>query len=187
VAPAYVVFRIMGIWSGEDIAELSRSVDPDRGSSFEFRLINENLLAEKALKRPVFGWGGWGRNRVFDPSGRDITVTDGLWIIQLGTYGVVGLAALFGWFLVPTLVLLRRIPPRLWTLPTASGAAALTVMTSLYLIDCIPNATCNPVFILAAGGLAGMQVVVRRRSAEDPSAIEHRQAQAEKLPVQIQV
>ena len=37
-----------------------------------------------ALDRPVFGWGGWGRSRLHDDQGRDVSVTDGLCIISAG-------------------------------------------------------------------------------------------------------
>ena len=64
---------------------LSRIFDPSRIESLQFRLDNEHILSEKALERPLLGWGGYGRNRVFEENSlgifEDITVTDSLWII----------------------------------------------------------------------------------------------------------
>ena len=39
-------------------------IDRDRAESFDFRLDNDNLLIGKAMKRPLFGWGGGGRSRI---------------------------------------------------------------------------------------------------------------------------
>jgi hypothetical protein len=184
VAPLYVIVRVAGWWSGEDVVSLAVLVDPDRGSSFEFRLKNEDLLTEKALRRPFFGWGGWGRNRVYDSTGRDISVTDGFWIAQMGALGLVGLAALFGWVLVPIYVLQRKIPPRFWSTSWGAAPAVLAVLCALFLIDWIPNATCNPVFILAAGALSGMQVIIQPRPVRTQRAMAPRVAGAERLPAQ---
>ena len=54
------------------------TVGDDRAGSVQFRLDNENMLAKKAMQQPLFGWGGWNRARVFDESGNDLTVTDGV-------------------------------------------------------------------------------------------------------------
>ena len=75
----------------------------------KFRFMNEDLLAAKAMQRPVFGWGGWGRSRVFsEETGEDLTVTDGLWIIILGSSGFFGLITLMSMLLLPA-ILLRRL------------------------------------------------------------------------------
>ena len=123
---------------------------------------NENILAKRALERPVFGWGGWGRNRVLDEAGHDISITDGLWVIVLGINGVVGLASMTALFLLPVALLLVRYPPRTWRSP-GCAAAGLGVLLELYLIDNLSNAMINPIYIMAAGGLAGLQGPGRRR------------------------
>ena len=51
---------------------------------------------EHAWGRPWFGWGRFGRGRVFDDAGSDISVSDGYWVITLGTFGLVGFIAVFG-------------------------------------------------------------------------------------------
>ena len=42
-------------------------VDPERARSLAFRFDNEAQLLAHANERPLFGWGGWGRNRLYDP------------------------------------------------------------------------------------------------------------------------
>ena len=69
------------------------------------------------MERPVWGWGGWGRNRVFDTSGRDVSVTDGMWVIYLGVYGLVGLVAWTALLLLPSYLFLIRYPVRSWATP----------------------------------------------------------------------
>src|SRR5262249_36698985 len=82
VPPTYAAARITGVWAGEGLIDIAKlAVGQERAHSLEFRLQNEELLIQRALERPVFGWGGWGRNRISDDHGRDITVTDGLWIM----------------------------------------------------------------------------------------------------------
>src|SRR5205823_4753004 len=96
VPPAYMALRLTGVWSGEGVVEwVGSRVDEERAQSLEFRLRNEDLLIDRALEQPAFGWGGWGRSRVVDDTGRDLTVTDGLWVIALGDRGFFGLAAVW--------------------------------------------------------------------------------------------
>ena len=158
VPPLYMAARAPGAWSGESLVELARSyINAERAESLEFRLINEDMLAAKALQRPMFGWGGWGRNRVFDEQGRDISVTDGMWIIALGTNGLVGLASLTLVFLLPVALLLRRCPAGSWGDPEVAPAAGLAVLMGLCLIDYLSNALINPIYMLAAGSLMGLR------------------------------
>ena len=53
-------------------------------------LMNEELLSSRAREQFLFGWGGYGRNMIFDGAGNAVTVTDSLWIIAFGQNG-------FGW------------------------------------------------------------------------------------------
>ena len=81
VAPLYCGVRTVGLWDGHSAVALTKSiVGEDRAGSLEFRLDNEDMLIARAMQRPLFGWGGWGRARVHDEDGKDISVTDGLWI-----------------------------------------------------------------------------------------------------------
>jgi hypothetical protein len=113
------------------------------------------MLAAKALQQPLFGWGGWGRARVYNEQGEDISVTDGLWIIALGQNGVIGLAALTVALLLPGILLFTRMPAARWTSGELAPIAALVVLLSLYMIDNLFNGMVNPVFALAAGSASG--------------------------------
>lgn len=157
VPPLYVGLRTSSLWGGEDaVGWLGANFDEGRAQSLDFRLENENQLVAKALESPVFGWGGWGRSRIHDAEGKEATVADGLWIIALGERGFVGLVALGLTLLLPAARFAWLYPPRRWSDPAVAPAAAAAVLLALYAIDCLMNAMVNPVYLLAAGGLAGL-------------------------------
>lgn len=151
----YIATRSTGAWDGSHVVDALTAMQPDRASSLQFRLDNENILLDKARQRLLFGWGGWGRARVYDEFGEDISVTDGLWIIVLGNQGLFGLSALTLVLLLPAMTLLKKIPPGRWGEPAVAPEAALAVLVNLYMIDCLLNAMVNPMFALVAGGLSG--------------------------------
>lgn len=157
--PGYMAVRAGNFWSGRELVDIARAVlNENRAGSLEFRLKNEDILAAKAIQRPVFGWGGWGRNRVYNDKGRDITVTDGLWIIVLGINGFVGLGSETMVMLLPIVLLIFRYPPRGWSRDDLGPAAVLAVLVVLFQIDCITNAMFNPIYVLAAGALVGLPI-----------------------------
>jgi hypothetical protein len=142
----------------EIIGALSQVFDADRIQSVEFRFDNEEILGARARERPTFGWGGFGRNRVFDEYGKDISITDSLWIIIFGTTGLVGLVSLMTALLLPPLAFSVRFAPRLWSSATVAPAAALSTGLLMYAADCILNAMVNPIFALVCGGIAGLVI-----------------------------
>jgi len=115
-------------------------------------------LGARARESVMFGWGGFARNRVFDEYGKDISITDSLWIIVFGLQGAYGLAALTASILLPVISFCIRYPARLWLHPMVAPAAALAVCIALYMFDSVLNAMTNPIFMLAAGGLATVSV-----------------------------
>lgn len=146
----FAAARISG-WSGRELAQAGGLVNAERQESIAFRLYQEERLLEKALRRPLLGWGRFGRSRVYDEDGKDVSVTDSLWVIILGTSGIVGLAALGGVFTVPTLLLAQRHPVRRWDTPELAPAAALSMVTVLWVVDCLLNAMTNPIFPAISG------------------------------------
>ena len=158
VAPGYEVGRMTGALSGEALVTYSASAfDEERMQSLGFRLDNEDMLLAKALQSPLFGWGGWGRARIYNADGKDVTVTDGYWIIALGNMGIVGLASLTATVLLPLALLPGRFPVRTWFSPAVVPAAVLAVLLGLYMIDNLGNAMYNPIYVLAIGGLTALR------------------------------
>lgn len=144
------------------IASLETVFPADRIQSLQFRVDNEILLKEKAQQKMLFGWGGWGRNRVYDYNWQgelvDTTIPDSLWVIAFGVNGLVGLVSLFSAFFVPIVSFVRAYPSSNWLHYKIAPVAALVVVLVLYMLDCLLNAMINPIFILACGGIAGLVV-----------------------------
>jgi hypothetical protein len=152
-----------GFVMDEPILNVLSKISEDRAGSVEYRFKNEHLLTEKALERPLLGWGGWSRNRVYDEDGNDMTVTDGYWIITLGQTGIIGVSAMFLTLLLPVFLLLRRFDARALCTPELAAASGLSVVLCMYAMDCLPNAMLNPMYVMAAGGLSGLLVAAKSR------------------------
>ena len=107
-----------------------------------------------ASERFWFGWGRFGRNRVYEESGRDFSVTDGEWIIRLGIFGFFGFLAEFGLF---GLCVFRAgaDSKALDFRRDAVFTAALSLIVAISLFDSLPNASLSPWIWLIAGALLG--------------------------------
>lgn len=138
----------------------AESVSDERFRSLQFRFIHEDALLERALDRPVAGWGPWGRWRVYDENGGDITVSDGIWVIQLGQWGWMGFIGLFGLLMAPLLLMKRTIRYH----PLSPLTSVMTLMVGANLIYMIPNASLSPMGWLVAGALAGYVQFSQRRT-----------------------
>lgn len=183
----FLSLRISEVVTGRSFVTIAETyLGEERAGSLKFRLDNEDVLLEKAKEQWLFGWGGWGRNRVYDDDGRDLTVTDGLWIIELGTHGVVGLTSLFGVFLVGCLAA-ASLPKKKFSKlePTTIAAiVAFVTITSITAIDSIPNAMVVPIFVVASGAL--VTVVSRLKSnrpASSPAEQDSRRVEWNGFPV----
>ena len=145
----YPALRNYNLIPLDSIMNWANSVSADRAQSFGFRLENEDRLLDHTWNKPLTGWGGYGRNRVYSEDGNNITVTDGLWIIILSEWGWVGYLAYFGLLTIPAIFLVRvnrhrEVPPEI---------IACGLICAGNLIYMIPNATLTPVGFLTFGTL----------------------------------
>jgi hypothetical protein len=168
VAPMYVVLRSSHMWSGLQMQTIANYISNDREQSLSFRLMNEDLLSDKALKQPWFGWGGWGRALIYNTQQNWNTVVDGEWINAMGMNGIVGVTSFMLILMLPPIQMLRRMPVGVWPSLPIAPAVGLMMITVLYMIDSIPNGMTNPIYMLAVGGLTGIlchkpQHAARRR------------------------
>jgi hypothetical protein len=185
IAPVYLCLRSTAIWNGEPLTTMAGWAGPDRAGSLQFRFTNEDMLAAKAMRRPVFGWGGWGRSRIYDEWGTDRSITDGLWIIEFGQLGVVGLISCFVALLAPLTLLTRRFPAPRLTSAQLAPALSLGVLVCLYAIDCLPNAMINPVFMLAGGAVTSFALAsqgVREKVIGDGSSRARKDSLSDSVP-----
>lgn len=170
IPPAYIGTRATGYWDGQNLVNLiSDKFSEDRSLSLKFRFDNENILVEKALEKQAFGWGGWGRSRVYDEDGEDISVTDGFWIITLGRRGYFGLVSVTLMVFLPMLLFVMKCPPRRWSEPEYAPTAVLAIISLLFLIDCMLNAMVNQIYFIFAGGVSGMMAIHGTRLLEKPT------------------
>jgi hypothetical protein len=157
IAPLYYVVRVSELWSGAQAVELVRTfINPERAHSLQYRFDNEDLLIAKAMHRPIFGWGGFGRNLVYDETGRQFSIIDGMWVIALGPNGCVGLALMATSMLLPGVLFLKRFPVKQWDQPSLAPAAVIAVVVDLYLLDGLMNGMINVIYVIAAGGLVNI-------------------------------
>jgi hypothetical protein len=162
--------------------------DPsDRSQSLAFRIANEEILSEKARGKMLLGWGDSGGNRVYDETGKDISVTDSIWIIVFGFHGVVGLISWTASLVAPSVAFFfLRYPASTWFNRKVAPAAGLAIILILYLVDSVLNAMFCPVFILANGGISGLvmkepetnKATSDRSSVSRRSMVQQRQNQA---------
>jgi hypothetical protein len=139
----------------DTILDYALSVSAERHQSLNFRIINEEQLLARAMEKPWFGWGGYGRNLILDPVTGDIlTIPDGQWIIVLGTYGWLGYICEFGLLIMPLIYLGREA---LFQKSAALSPFACTIalIYAANLADLLPNATLIPFTWLMAGALMG--------------------------------
>jgi hypothetical protein len=148
----YPMLRGGGLIPVDKITEFTQSIDPERAGSLNYRLVNEDRLLYRAGEKPLFGWGGWGRARVFNELGQDISVTDGLWIIVIGASGWVGYVVTFGLWCLPVLKVANRRKQLGSILFVPASIATLLCIT---LVDLVPNSGIPMLCWLIAGALLG--------------------------------
>jgi hypothetical protein len=159
---SYPVLRASSLIPVHHIADLASAVSIDRSESFETRVVNEDVLLARANEKPLFGWGTWGRNRVFDrETGKDVSITDGQWVIQIGIYGWFGYFALFGLLAVAIFGAYRQLGNQVT--PTSISLGGLALILGVHVIDMIPNATAMSLTLLLAGTIAARTAPVITR------------------------
>ena len=176
VALTYPLLRDASLIPTTTILQAANWISPDRAESLKTRFDNEDQLLDRATQRPWFGWGRFGRNRVYNGwDGGDSSITDGHWIITMGTFGIVGFVAEFGLLGLGVFRALRAVK---WTQSTEEREylAALALIVAISMIDLLPNSSIRPWTWLLAGALLGhaeaLQVAARQRPPRlNPSQI----------------
>jgi hypothetical protein len=156
--------RASGLFpTGALVAQVA-GLNEARADSLAFRFENEDALLERAEQRPLFGWGLYGRPRIYDEEGRSQTVTDGWWIIQYGTNGTVGFLFAFGLLLYPVLNVLLR-----WKRFGGRGdqivVGTMSLIVAVRVVELLPNGLFSFLPFFFSGALAGAAAGVMRSSA----------------------
>lgn len=162
----YPIAKVMDVFPDREIVSTIQEFSPERADSLSFRFDNEAILLDRALERPYFGWNGYGRNRVYNKYGRDISVTDGKWIIELGVNGFMGFVFFYSILLMPLYYAHKNIEnidnPR-----QKIYFAALAIMLAICIIDSVPNTGMSIMHLLFAGALLGQSELLAKKQLAD--------------------
>lgn len=163
----YPILRLYDLLPIDSVVNLfTTAFGAERAGSLGFRFMNEDLLLKRALERPWFGWGGWGRNFLYNPWGGLASVVDGEWIGVMGTTGVIGFLSVFGLLIFPILVFAKRLRRVQDPRHTALGTAVLFISVA-YVFDLLPNSGVAAYLMMIIGALAGIDV----DAAPDPYGV----------------
>lgn len=159
----YPLLRGADVFPTDTLLEWAEAYSENRAKSLGARFEQEDMLLEKARERLPFGWGVYARSHVYDPeTGEDISVTDGEWIIMLGSRGLIGFLGWYALYLVPTFAAWRHL--RRMRMPQhrklVAGAA---LINALLAVDTLPNAAGTLPHMLWAGALYGATYGVLRQ------------------------
>ena len=161
VVISYPLLRGLHLVPVDDVMRLAMEMNPERGASLQYRILNEELLLARAAERPWFGWGLYGRGLLHDPfTGQINVIADGGWIIVLGTFGWAGYIAEFGLLTLPVVLMVREALRQ----PSAAlspFACVVTLILAVNLFDLLPNDTLIPFTWLMAGAVLGHAEAMR--------------------------
>lgn len=149
---AYPFAILYDLVQTDRLVEFAASYDVDRAQSLGFRFNNEHILLDRASEKFFFGWGGFTRNRIFDPvTGRDLTVVDGEWILRIGNYGFWNFLTFFGALLLP---IFRAHKACKFADPQDQRVlATMAMLLALSGVDLLPNSLFQVLPLLFAGAL----------------------------------
>lgn len=152
---AYPVLRATGLFPEKALVHAATNVSARAAQSLDFRFTMETLLSDRAAERPLFGWGRFRRSMVFDDyTGRDISVSDGHWIVVYGARGAWGFTAMFLLIVSPIFALRKRLK-RVEAPGDRTMLAGLACILAVGAVDLLPNALHNSFTIFLAGVLWG--------------------------------
>jgi hypothetical protein len=158
IALCYPVLRIAELFPSTTIVSIAGAVSEDRASSLLFRFDQEKELLSHALERPWFGWGRFGRSRVYKVDWRgigiDTNVTDGRWIITFGQFGLIGYLAEFILLAIPIFYVSWVLALSRYRIP-GLFLSAMCLILAINMIDLLPNSSLLPLTWLLAGALMG--------------------------------
>lgn len=157
---AYMSVRIPGVWEGEPLLTIVEAIDAQRAVSFQARFDGEDAVLENARRKLLLGWGGHGGGRASQQDD-DLVPVDGLWVIYLGKYGLLGVVSFFMAQQLPTLLFLWRSPGRMLLRHTMAPAAAMATILVLVGLNSLLNAFPSTIDAVGAG-LVGSALSMRR-------------------------
>jgi hypothetical protein len=154
MALAFPLLRTADLFPTAALVNVASEFSQQRADSLEFRFRNEQALLERANEKFWFGWGRYGRSRVYDEYGGDRSVTDGYWIITLGSFGFIGFLAIFLLLTIPVFYAALALKFTR-SLRESIPLAALALIVAIGVVNQLPNASVNAWTLLLTGALCG--------------------------------
>jgi hypothetical protein len=154
IAILYPVLRMTNYFPTSQMVELAAEFNRDRADSLKYRFDQEQELLAHASERLLFGWGRYGRNRVYEETGKDSSVTDGLWILTLGQFGLIGFLSQFGLLAYPVFYAATALR-QTGSLRERIFLSALALIVAITLVEQLPNASLTTWSWLLVGALLG--------------------------------
>ena len=172
----YPTSRMFGWFPTEGVLAAANILGPDRAQSMQFRFDNEDILLVKGSERLWFGWGGFGRDRVYDSwSAKDLVVQDGHWIAVFGQQGFIGYACYFTMMLWPVVQAWKRMR-RVQAHPDRAMLVGLAVMVTFMAVNLLPNMELPNLHAFFAAGLAILSREIPYARAKELEAQQRAQA-----------
>lgn len=170
LALCFPLIRFNGWFPMDKLLEYFTGLDADRAGSLAFRFANEERLLEHSSAKYLFGWGGWGRGRVYDEiTGENITVVDGAWIIYLSGRGLIGFLTDFGALTLPVLGAVKKIGSLVGSDQAVLATSAF--LASLAAVELLPNGLFHLLPYVVAGALASVSSGLAARGVHAAVAV----------------
>jgi hypothetical protein len=168
---AYPGVKISGLFPDQAIEEFTANhLGAVRAESIGVRFNSEERLINRTRERLWFGWGGFGRNRLYNELGQDAVITDGYWILVLSSGGVLLLACCFGLMLYPVMRA-ARVLKRVREPQDRFLLAGMAVVLTCYVFDLLPNGMFNRAPLFLAGALARLNLELSRPEMTEPQVV----------------
>lgn len=179
----YVGMRVLDVWNGAGLVDAVTVISEKRAGSLQTRLIHDQRLKDRALERPILGWGGWGRQRLRSAGGANLSITDAMWVIMIGQHGLIGLVSWVGMFVVPCVMVVRSVNIRHLISKPMLPVLALVLIVPMLMTDLMLNAFIGPILIMIPGALVSLaSALAKMAQASDVASKRARAAAARAVP-----
>jgi hypothetical protein len=162
---SYPLLRMWDVFPDKLVVQAASLFSENRAQSVQVRFDQERKLLDRASERFFFGWGRFGRNRVYDEWGNDTSITDGEWIEVIGSFGLIGFLAEFGLLAWPVFraslafKFVRTERDRIFL-------SVLALIVALEIIEQLPNSSVSSWSWLLAGSLLGRAEQLIQRAGQ---------------------
>ncbi len=162
IALIYPMLRLDDMVPTTSLVRAANVVSADRAASLQFQFDQEKMLLDRALRRPWFGWGRYGRNRIYNEDGTDISIIDGYWVDLAGSFGLVDFVAVFG--LLAFVVFRASMALKFLTsMEEQICFAALGLLIAINDINLLPNTSLTAWTWLLVGATLGRAEMLRSK------------------------